>query len=185
MRLFIAIELPDAVREHLTRVQEALKPRLDRVSFTRPANLHVTLKFLGEVEPKRLDPLTESLGKVRAGGPVDLVADHGECFPPRGPVRIVAAGMGGSVDTLRAVHDAIEQRCKFIGFDREGRAYRPHVTLARARLPLKPSERDVIAVATEMLWPGPRFDVEHFSLVESRLRPGGSEYTTVARFPLA
>src|SRR5437016_5643438 len=113
MRLFLAIELPDDVRDHLVRVQTALTPVMPDVAITRAQNLHVTVKFLGEVDDRRTVSLCESLAKIR-GAAMELSAQRIECFPMRGPIRIVAAAMEGSLAALRALHQAIEQRCKFL-----------------------------------------------------------------------
>ncbi len=192
MRLFIAIELPEDVRRHLAQVRDAVRSRIvdsasgiGSLSFTRDENLHITLKFLGEVDDKRLVKLIESLSLVRSGGTIDTFAERIECFPQRGPVRIVAAGFGGTIDAMRALHDAIEQRCRHLGFDREARRYRPHVTLARARGALPATIRAEATEAAEELFPGTAMTVTHFALIESRLRTQGSEYRTLHRFPLA
>jgi 2'-5' RNA ligase len=184
MRLFVAIELPDATCEHLARVQETLRPDAGKASMTRRAQLHLTLKFLGEVDGKRAEALKESLAKVAGRGAIELFAESVQCFPPRGPVRIVAANLAGQVPALAGVHDAVEQRCRFLGFDRETRAYHPHVTLARARPTLPAPFRERAVEATRDLWPGPTFDVSEIVLVQSTLKPTGSEYVTIARFPL-
>ena len=114
----------------------------------------------------------------------ELFADGVRCFPDRGPVRIVAAGLAGQVAALAGVHDAVEQRCRFLGFDRETRAYHPHVTLARARPTLPASFRERAVEVTRGAWPGPAFHIAEFVLVQSTLKPAGSEYVTIARFPL-
>src|SRR6266498_3146377 len=132
MRMFLAIELSDEVRAHLVGVQEALARELHGVAMTKGENLHVTLKFLGEVDERRVVELCESFAKVTSSE-VELAAEKVECFPERGPVRIVAAAMAGEIETLAGLHAGIEQRCKFLGFEKENRKYRPHVTLARAR----------------------------------------------------
>src|SRR6266550_2352900 len=119
MRLFLAIELPDDVREHLVRVQEALATVMPEVAMTRAENLHVTLKFLGEVDDRGTVSLCESLAKIR-GAAMELSARGVECYPKRGPIRIIAAGMDGSLVALRGLHQAIEQRCQFLGFEKEG-----------------------------------------------------------------
>jgi 2'-5' RNA ligase len=181
MRLFLAIELPENVRQHLVQAQAQLAPEMPEAAMTRAQNLHVTLKFLGEVEQKRADALCESLSKIR-GAAIELIPQGVECFRERGPVRIVAAGMTGSLAALSAVHHAIEQRCKFLNFQRESRSYKPHVTLARARRPLGAEVRLRAAECTAKLWPGPAFIVKEFVIVESKLRPQGSEYSSVARF---
>lgn len=183
MRLFLAIELDDAARGHLVAVQGKIAPLLGKASLTPAENLHLTLKFLGEVEPRRADALAESLAKVRGPEGIELVAAGVECFPDRGPVRIITAALGGQVEALAAVHAAIEQRCRFLGFERETRAYRLHVTLARARPTLPPTTRECLSESTRALWPGPAFVAREFVLVQSVLKPQGSEYLMRARFP--
>jgi len=184
MRLFLAIELPPDVRAHLRSVQEVLEPHLGSAAITRDAGLHVTLKFLGEADPSQLEPIETSLAAV-GGGPIELSAVGVACFPERGSVRIVAASFGGNVKRLKAVHDAVEQRCSYLGFRREERAYRAHVTLVRARPVLPPSIRKLAHDLMAPLWPGPTFTAEAFALFQSRLMPEGSQYMKLHEFPLA
>ena len=183
VRLFLAIELPDDVRSHLLVARQRLETALPKIAYTKPANLHLTLKFLGEVDKKRVDPIKESLSKI-ATQRIELHAAGIDCFPARGPVRIVTAAMNGTLPPLRALVDAIEQRCKFLGFEREQRAYKPHVTLGRARPVLSAKFRQLASDATVDLWPGPSVTPGDFVLMDSQLHPEGSVYTPVARFPI-
>jgi 2'-5' RNA ligase len=183
MRLFLAIELPAGVREHLARVQEAMAPALERAAITRDAALHITVKFLGETDAPKLDAIAESLAAV-GGGVVELAATHVECFPERGTVRIVAAGFGGDIKRLKGIHEAIEQRCVRLGFRREQRPYKAHVTLARARPVLPPATRRSVTDLTAPLWPGPTFSAGGIVLFQSRLTSQGSQYTKLREFPL-
>lgn len=183
MRLFLAIDLSDGARSHLVDVRERLEPALPKVAYTKPANLHLTLKFLGEVEPKRVGPIVESLGMIRTQR-LELHTSGIGCFPARGPMRVITAPMEGTVKPLRALVEAIEQRCRFLGFEREQRAYKPHVTLARARPVLSVSFRSVFNEATQGLWPGPVFVPAEFVLMESRLGAEGAIYKQVAGFGL-
>jgi 2'-5' RNA ligase len=184
MRLFLAIELPTDVRDHLRSVQDTLQPQLGgTASMTRDAALHLTLKFLGEADPSRLDAIRESLTAV-AGGGIGLTATHADCFPERGSVRIIGAGFGGDTKRLKALHDAVEQRCLYLGFRREDRPYRPHVTLVRGRPSLPPATRRIVSDITAPLWPGPTFTAGAFVLFQSRLTPQGSQYTTLHEFEL-
>jgi RNA 2',3'-cyclic 3'-phosphodiesterase len=184
VRLFLAIELPDEARRHLVKVQEVLKAAAPEAAYTRGQNLHLTLKFLGEVDERRVPEICESLVKIAVSGRLELSADRIECFPPRGPVRIVAAAMCGSEAAMGGLHAAIEQRCKFLGFTSEARKYKPHVTLARARKPLRGDVRMKLREESTRLWPGPEFTVTEFVLMDSRLRAEGSEYSVAARFPI-
>jgi 2'-5' RNA ligase len=186
MRMFIAIELSDDVRLHLIAARDRIASSIGKASFTADVNLHITLKFLGEVDPRQQAQLTESLSLIRTGGSIDLQAAGIECFPPRGPVRIIAAGFGGDrLGAMRALHAAVEQRCQHLAFDREQRAYRPHVTLARARPVLPPATRQAAAEAAKGLFPGPVLRVDQIALISSRLLPNGAQYTVAERFPIA
>jgi len=183
MRMFLAIELPAAVREQLAQLQSHLSSRIEKASFTRPENLHITLKFLGEVRDRDVEPLVESLLQVRSPSPITLSATEAGCFPKRGPVRIIAAMFSGDEKALAGVHAAIEQRCRYLGFEREQRKYTPHATLARARPILPASVRELVSEVSKH---GPRepFEVREFVLMQSTLKPTGAEYTVAARLTL-
>ena len=184
MRMFLAIELPAVVRAQLTQLQSQLSSRITKASFTRPENLHITLKFLGEVRDREVRPLVESLQQVRSSSPVTLSATGAGCFPNRGPVRIIAAMFGGDEKALAGVHTAVEQRCQYLGFEREQRKYTPHATLARARPTLSASVREFVLEQSPRLLPSTPFDVREFVLMQSTLKPTGSEYAVAARFSL-
>jgi RNA 2',3'-cyclic 3'-phosphodiesterase len=185
VRLFVAIELPQEVRAHLSRVQERLRPLAPKAGWTNSNNLHVTLKFLGEVGDADVARLCETLSSVPAGQPVDLHADRVDCLPPCGPVRIIGAGIGGDVEPLKSLQAQIESACETLGFARERRIYRPHITIGRARAPLATALRERFQQASADLWPGPSFTMLSFALMQSQLQRGGSVYTRVAAFSVA
>jgi 2'-5' RNA ligase len=184
MRMFLAIELPAGVRAQLTQLQSQLSSRITKASFTRPENLHITLKFLGDVRDRELGPLVESLQQVRSSSPITLSATAAGCFPNRGPVRIIAAMFGGDEKALGGVHTAIEQRCQYLGFEREQRKYTPHATLARARPILPTTVREFVLEQSPKVLSSEPFDVRQFVLMRSTLKPTGAEYAVAARFPL-
>ena len=183
MRVFLSIELPHDVRSHLLVARSRLETGLPKIAYTKPENLNLTLKFLGEVEKKRVAAIVESLAKISTQR-MELQATGIDCFPARGPIRIVTAAMDGTLPPLRALIENIEQRCKFLGFERAQRAYKPHVTLGRARPVLSAKFRQLAGDATVDLWPGPTFAPAEFVLMDSQLSPQGSTYSTVARFPI-
>lgn len=188
MRLFTAIELPDNARKHLARLIRRLVGYVDRTAewghlkFVSPENLHVTLKFLGEVadvnEPSAA--LASMIGV--AVGP--LSAAHAELLPPRGPIRVVAVGLAGDVGGVRGLAREIEERCAGLGAPAERRDFRAHVTLARARNPFPCPNRQHLSDVFAADLPGPSFTPGHFTLFQSVLKPTGPEYTALARFPL-
>ena len=183
MRLFLAIELPDDVRSHLVVARQRLEAGLPKISYTKPQNLHLTLKFLGETDAKKLAAINESLAMIKSR-PMALHACGIDCFPAKGPIRIVTAAMEGTTGPLRALVESIEQRCRFLGYDREQRAYKPHVTLGRARPVLSVKFRQLASDATVDLWPGPPFAIREFVLMDSQLGADGSVYSVVTRFGL-
>ena len=139
MRLFTAIELPDSARRHLSDVQARLKRlwepgALPPVSWTKESNLHVTLKFLGEVPDDRVPEVCNALARVRfPPAPLALRAEALDVFPSRGSVRVIHAKVGRDVEQLSALFSSVESQCAPIGFPRENRRFRGHVTMGRAR----------------------------------------------------
>jgi 2'-5' RNA ligase len=180
MRLFLGIDLPDQVRKHLDDLCGTL--RYLRVSAIPPQNLHITLKFLGEAEEAAVPPLCEALRGLTSLEPARVWADRCELLPTRGPVRVVAAGLGGDVGKLRTLHLAVEKACEREGFAPEARQYLPHVTLARARDGLTPHVRDELPQILSKHLPGPPLQVAGFVLYESRLGGGPPKYIPLYRF---
>lgn len=192
MRLFIAIELPDPVRRHLT---ECVGPALSefnryledrqiesRLAAVAPANLHVTLKFLGEADEPAVAALTNALRTVSVERVEPLRAGHIELLPPRGPVRVVSAGLDGDVGRVVRLQSAVERACADQGFAPERRPFLPHITLARARDPVPHERRDRLRQMVERDLPGPDFATDGFTLFESQLGRGPPTYVPLARF---
>lgn len=190
VRLFLAIELSDAVRRALVELVERLKQSppenavLGKCSWVRAQNLHLTLKFFGEVAEPQVQGLCDVLAKVQSQAAICLNPSRIEPLPPRGPIRIIASAMEGQLSALRDLHSQIEQRCQELGFPAGGRQFRPHVTLARARRPLPPRTRPALDELAAGLLPGPQMMADEFVLMESRLDPQAAHYTPVARFPI-
>lgn len=191
MRLFFAIELPKDVRGQLLRLRGELeRKQYGRVKWERPENLHLTLKFLGDVPDPAVPALCEAVRAARGSGPFRLRPEGWVFFPERGPVRIVAAGVGGDTDWLTLLQRDVESACEAAGYPRDARAYHAHLTIGRAKDGLphdlrtryghRPGGRTPPGAGES----GPAFDVTEFVLMESQLRPEGPLYTPVARFAL-
>lgn len=190
MRLFLALELPDAVRQRLTKLSKTLQEhwesgrQLPGMSWVRPENLHVTLKFFGEVADSNLPELCGALERVTVAAMFRLVPDRMVCLPPRGPIRVVGVGLAGELEHLQQLHRQIEQQCAPIGFPAELRAFRPHVTLARVKGSASSYTRQTLEKLASAHLPAPSFDVSEFVLMQSHLDPRSARYVPVARFPL-
>ena len=192
MRLFTAIELSEPARRHLADVQARIKrlwepggggAKLPPVSWTREGNLHVTLKFLGEVPDERVPEVCEALARADfPREPLRLHAGALDAFPSHGSIRVLHGRVEGDVDALAAVYASVEAQCAGIGFPKENRRFRAHVTMGRPRMPLR-GMWDALQQATEGQWPGPVFEAPSFALVQSKLNPAGAIYSTLATFP--
>jgi 2'-5' RNA ligase len=178
LRAFVAIFPPPEVGEHLLRSARSLV-RHDRVRWSPPQNVHLTLKFLGNVAEEDADRLREALGTLAGGHEPFLIEPSGlGAFPSKSRARIVWAGVAGGAGRLRALAGELEGTLETIGFERESRAYVPHITLGRVR------GRPVGLEASGPL-SGPGFVANRIELVESVPGGGGSVYSTVADFPLS
>jgi RNA 2',3'-cyclic 3'-phosphodiesterase len=184
MRLFTAVALPDVVRRHLEKLQGLLSTRIDRddhgsLTMSPRENLHVTLKFFGDVPDDRLDELRSALQRVIVH-PMTLCVDRFLVFPPRGPAHVVAAGLAMDVSALAALHEDIEAATSGLELRRETRRYVPHVTLGRSRGGLRyPGQ-----LSTQLLndLQGPVFEARSFDLINSTLTPTGPTYETLATY---
>ena len=175
MRLFTAIELPAAVCETLAGAQAELKREITgKVSWTGPRNLHLTLKFLGEVPDSDVPALCNALGKITSPR-MSLAISHLSQLPPNGAARVLMAGVEDSDQSLAKLFGAIEYTVEPLGFAREKRKFRPHITLGRMRMPRRVS-RELERVKLEPTRP---FEVKEFVLMQSVLSNVGSQYTRV------
>ena len=184
MRLFVAVELDEAVRREAARVSRALAAALERhgtgrgVAWVAPQNLHLTLQFLGEVDPPAARAVVERLSVPVAIPPFDLALAGLGVFPPTGPPRVIWAGVAEGADALVAAHGEVGRRLEGLGFPRENRPFRSHLTLGRVKAPLGPRLGEVLAETA--LVGETRCRVDHLTLFESRLSPRGATYSVVA-----
>src|SRR5689334_9753681 len=151
--------------------------------WVRAENLHVTLKFLGEVAEGKIDAIRGALGKIRSDKPVALEFRGLGFFPNERHPRVFWAGMEASPN-LKTLAADIESAMEKLGVPREKREFSPHLTLARferARLP--EALRKLIADYQQREFGSLR--TNEFRLIQSKLKPAGAEYTTVATFQFA
>jgi len=177
MRLFVACELPAVVRKSLAVIGSVFDPGSFRMKWVEEQNLHVTMKFLGDVPEGKLGAMREALGSV-AFGPFTARVSGAGIFPPSGPPRVLWAGLEPP-DAFVELHVAIDDALEGIGFGREMR-FSPHVTLARVR-----SAGDAVSFresASALRTESSGFDVGGFVLRSSVLTPSGPVYSDEAVF---
>jgi 2'-5' RNA ligase len=183
IRSFVCIEVPEHVRLRIADLQEHLRGERARISWVKPSNIHVTIKFLGDVRSSSIPEVTEGISKSAIGvGRFEIEVSGTGCFPsPRDP-RVLWVGLATIPDELRRLRDALETELAQQGFERESKNFAPHLTIGRVRSP-----GGAAAVARKLLSAGfepERFEVAQLVLMRSDLNPTGSVYIPQAVIPL-
>ena len=185
MRLFAAISLTTALLEQLLSLQQNLASMLDArpevdLKWLKKDQLHLTLKFLGEVRPEKLDELCERLAAAAAEcASFDLRLEGCGCFPEKGPARIIWAGCP-SCPPLEKLYRAMEDQLARIGVPKEKRDFSPHITVARVK---RENGRVIRALLLSRDFAGGEMQVQKMDLFQSTLKPDGAEYQLVRSFP--
>ena len=176
-RLFVALQLPDSLRQAVGDLQSGLRS----ARWLEEDALHLTLAFIGEVDGSAMRRVADALETV--AGPALRMELHGiGCFPPRGAPRVLWTGASPRdeiVSLARTVRRALERA----GVTLERRRLMPHVTIARFRRPPSRTEMERY-LAARSLFRTPRTEVAAFHLMSSVLRSSGARYTIEATTPL-
>jgi RNA 2',3'-cyclic 3'-phosphodiesterase len=180
VRLFVAIEIAGEVGSALALFVKKLQAVAPQIKWVRPENLHVTLKFLGETNAPKLEQIMASLNGIRSSRPVTLVFRELGFFPDGKHPRVFWAGMDSSAN-LRPLAESIDRSLHRIGFPLGERPFIPHLTLARFSPPGMPQNL-AAAVKSYSFQNFGALTAHEFHLIESKLKPGGAEYTTVQTF---
>jgi 2'-5' RNA ligase len=188
VRLFVALEIPSAVRENLAALIDEVRAvdassSKNKARWVRPENLHVTLKFIGNVDAGKLDAIRASLAEVRSGSAVALRFRGLGFFPDEKRPRVLWAGIEGSPNLAMLAAD-IDARLDKLGIPRETREFSPHLTLARFD-PLGISEKLRAAALESATREFGAARTGEFHLFESKTRPTGAEYTRLSSFSFA
>jgi 2'-5' RNA ligase len=188
IRAFIAVELPGEVKEALARLQARLKSGGSiPVKWVDPGSMHLTLKFLGNIDPGMTGPITKAIGEAATGVASFRVKVGGlGVFPDARRVRVVWVGLTGEVDKLSRLQQSVEAALKPLGFTPENRPFTPHLTLARVREGAAPAERQALGqlVAATGFDEGFEMVVKSVDLMRSQLTRQGPIYTRIASVDL-
>ena len=189
IRTFVAIELSAAIRSELTRVEEMLKEKIatPHLRWVDPANVHLTLKFLGNVPIDRIQEITAALKEACAGlSPFIIHVSGLGCFPNTNNPRVVWVGVQEETGRLKGLQERIEGRLATLGFKPEGQPFRPHLTLGRVKKEAHGGARRIvggIVSATSVGHLG-QMEVGEISLMKSVLLPSGAQYSRLETIPL-
>jgi len=184
VRAFVAVNLDQDLKDALAKVQERLKATRADVGWVRPESLHLTLKFLGQVEESRLGAVAEAIAAAATGyGSFRLVLGGVGAFPQPRAARVVWIGVQQGAEALVTLQARVEAGLEALGFAREERPFAAHLTLGRVR---GPARREQLAVALTSIPAEPLREMmlHRIDLMKSELGPGGARYTALQTFPL-
>lgn len=179
IRTFIAIEIPDSVQTKIAQLQDELKQEREHISWPRAQNIHLTLKFLGDVEESLLPDIIKELTSVcTTQTPFDFEIKNLGCFPSFKRARVLWVGIDSPGQQLAGLAKKIEAGLIQFGFSKENRKFNPHLTIGRVRSPLSNNFVDKIK---EISFFGGKITAEEVAAIKSDLKPTGAVYTPLAR----
>lgn len=199
LRSFIAIACPAGIQEVLGKIQEDLKHSIGvetgrhvwPMRWVRPEGIHLTLRFLGEVDASQLDAIQGVMARASCAFPVFQARVSGAgVFPNRRSPRVIWVGVQSDQEILIPLQQRIEEGLEAMGFQRERQQFHPHLTLARIRPERRPkNEGNGRSLLEEWLLQNGQqswgdFPVHSIHLMRSQLRPGGAVYSSLAKAEL-
>jgi 2'-5' RNA ligase len=189
IRTFVAIELPGELKQDVDKLIVGLKPFGPEVRWVRAANLHLTLRFLGDIEQSEVPALEEHIKQNIVGlQPFPLKLAGLGCFPNMRRPRVVWIGtdvsgdIGGTMDSLQALAESVEKSCIEAGFGKSDKPFSAHLTIGRIKEPrgLEP----LIGRLETIEFASPDFTVEQVIIFKSDLSPRGPTYTPLKKIKL-
>jgi RNA 2',3'-cyclic 3'-phosphodiesterase len=180
MRVFIAVDVPNEIRKALGDVQRALRPLTNSTRWVVPESIHITLRFLGEIPDKRLDEIDAALTGL-TWKPFTITVHGVGFFPGTRSPRVFWAGM--EAPTMKGLAEQLDTRMERLGFEKEKRAFRPHLTMARAKGTRIDSSLVTAAAKYEEHDFG-SFAVDRIFLFKSTLKPSGAVHEKLKEYLL-
>jgi 2'-5' RNA ligase len=184
-RVFCAIALPRELRarvdQRISRLRELVPDA--QASWSREQNIHLTLKFLGEIPIARIEEVSSATARATESlSPFEICIEQSGAFPERGTPRVLWLGVRDDSGWLAEMQARLERECAKEGFAKEGRPFNPHLTLARLR---KPHGARMLANAhEEMIFEPVKVVVSEVLVISSELSGEGSKYTVISTHPL-
>lgn len=177
IRTFIALPLPDSLISQIFEIQRQLKSYGFPVRWVKPENIHLTLKFLGDIPPESIDSIATAMEvTIRGHSPMTLFAKGLGVFPGIKKPRVIWVGISGDIQALFKMQAALESNLEEIGFPKENRPFKSHLTLGRIKKSV--SSRNLFdALQTFSHFSTQPFDARELILYKSELNPSGALYT--------
>lgn len=184
IRTFIAIDIPAAQREQIAQLQATLRRVGGRISWTRPEGIHLTLKFLGDVDQAQIPAVAEAVTRAsRQVAPFEVGIAGVGAFPNFRQPRVLWVGIEEPTGRLKALARAIEEELRPLGFPPEVRDFSPHLTLGRVKDPR--GVESVVRALQQANFAGGTFVANEVRVMKSDLKPTGAEYTALHHIALS
>jgi 2'-5' RNA ligase len=179
IRTFVCIEVPESIRERIAKLQQTLQQHGAKISWVKPSNIHLTLKFLGQVAEARIPAACSAVERAaHLSQPLEIEVGEAGCFPSAKLPRVFWIGLTAVPDGLARLHASIEKELVREGFPPDTRKFSPHLTIGRVRSPKNAARvaEDLIATgfAREM------FQTTAVIVMRSDLNPSGSIYSPLS-----
>ncbi len=182
IRAFICFEIPAPLREYLEEIIRKGKAFGEPVSWVKTQNIHLTLKFLGNITLEQVAQVSGVLEQMRqAFSPFEIQVDRVGAFPNFSRPRVFWVGCQQSFDRLSALAGQLEVSLAALGFEKENRKFSPHLTLGRVR---KPGVSKTAAYLQKLELKPYSLACRELVLMKSELKPSGAIYTPIKKFPL-
>jgi len=185
IRTFIAFNIPENVLRHIRSIQETLAAGGISIRWTPVENVHLTLKFLGDIQPTAVEKVFKAMtDSVHAASPLRLSAKGLGIFPGIHRPRVLWLGLKGDTALLIDLQSRLDAALESIGFAPEHRPFKAHLTIGRARGPLNPQKLALLMTSAGSA-ESPQFSVDKLILFQSELYPGGPIYRELKTAVLA
>ncbi len=179
IRTFIAFKLPEKIVFSISNVQERLKSYRLKIRWVKPENIHLTLKFLGDIKTSDTETIGEAIYEsAKQYAPISLTAKGIGAFPGIQRPRVVWVGISGQLNTLFGLQKTLDEKLEAMGFPKEKRPFKGHLTLGRVKGRIEPKRfhtalRDLGGYESES------FVADTVFLYKSELKTTGAVYTNL------
>lgn len=183
IRTFVAVRIPDGIRDRIAKLQAELRKHGADVKWVRPESIHMTLKFLGDVEETRMEEIGEAVEKaVERIHPFTVSVNGTGTFPNDQRPRVLWVGVDQGNEELVDMAKKIEDSLSVLGFKKEGRRYSAHLTMGRVRSPRRIGE--TVDAIHALGFSGGAFRIEEVCVMKSDLKSTGAVYTALKTIKL-
>jgi 2'-5' RNA ligase len=183
LRLFIAIDTPPEIKSRVSTVQDTLKSAHAQVSWEPESKLHATVMFLGATDENLVPEIIAALETIGRSAPALLLRYRAVgCFPTVRDPKVVWIGIEDMSGDLASLHGRIELAMENLGFKREHRPFKPHLTLGRVKG--MHHLRSLLTMMETITFESQPVTIRELVVVKSELRPTGSVYTILKSIPL-